>query len=310
LLDALEEIKAEDEALARWAEGTDMRGALGARPQPRQPDDTQLATLAGIQRSIELSSAMDELRVLEDAEPLPRLSEDRLAHLLGRIGFGSYTPSDTGHPSHAGHPSAVTVQANCGPSDEYGYCQARYHTAHCGSLSTAEMAEVTRDGLRSAAYQPMTGPGGVPFTDQHGQAVTLAGAVEASMGERIGREHVFEGHARRELVSIQRQVVLGDQDDPGGDMPMPDETRRTAAALASHLGLTSANPARGRELARAQRDRVIAAQHLRSGGRRHPDLGESPQERAARVSKPGTGPLVMTEPGVSGLLPTYRPAGS
>jgi hypothetical protein len=64
-----------------------------------------------------------------------------------------------------------------------------------------------------------------------------------------------------------------------------------------------------RDRARARRDAVIAAQQLARGGRRHPDYGETMAERAARVSKPGTGPLVMTDPGIGGALPTYRPAG-
>ncbi len=254
------------------------------------PAAAAAAQLSQIREAIELSSAMDELRTLEDQEPLPRLAEDRLSHLLGRIGRNSYTPQpQPGYaPAHhldPGHPGPVTAQPNCGPSDPVGgYCMSRYHTAHCGSLSTTEMAEAVKAPLRGAAYQPLIGPGGVPFTDQHGQAVTIAGAVEANLGERLTRENAFEGHARRELVSIQRQVVVGDQDDPDGDIPMPDATRQAARALADRLGLAGPNPARGRELARAQRDRVIEAQRLRSGGRRHPDYGESPQERASSVS--------------------------
>ncbi len=146
-------------------------------------------------------------------------------------------------------------------------------------------------------------------TDQHGQAVTIAGAVEANLGQRLTRENAFEGHPRRELIAIQRQVVLGDQDDPDGDIPMPDQTRRTAAALAARLGLAGPDVASRREQARAQRDRVMAARQLASGGRRHPGYGESPQERAARVSKPPVGELVRVADGVCGSLPVYRQPG-
>lgn len=128
------------------------------------------------------------------------------------------------------------------------------------------------------------------------------------MGERLTREHVFEGHARRELVSIQRHIVHGDPDDPAGDIPAPDATRRTAAALASRLGLAGPDPARDRERARAQRDAVLARMPLRPG---HPGYrAETMAERAARVSKTGTGALVKVEDGVSGSLPIFRPAGS
>ncbi len=169
------------------------------------------------------------------------------------------------------------------------------------------MAETVRADLRASAYRPMVDPFGQPYTDQHGQAVTLAGAVEASMGERLTRENVFEGHARRELVQVQRHVVHGDQDDPGSDMPMPDSTRRTAAALASSHGLAGPDKRAERDRARALRERALATRQLASGGRRHPDYGESPQERAARVSKTGVGQLVRMEDGVSGSLPVYRP---
>jgi hypothetical protein len=308
LMEALLEADEEDQALARWGEGMILDEPV--------PDGPELSgTLAGIQRHIDLSNALDELRVLEDAEPLPRLAEDRLSHLLGRVGRGSYTPQpQPGYaPAHhldPGHPGPVTTLPNCGPSDPVGgYCMNRQHRAGCGSLSTAEMAEAVKAPLRGAAYQPMVDQFGQPYQDQFGQAVTLRGAVEASMGERIGREHVFEGHPRRELVSIQRHVVVGDADDPDGDLPMPDATRRTAAALASHLGLASANPARGRALAREQRDRVIEAQRLARGGRRALGTGETMQERAARVSKPPVGELVKVEDGVSGSLPVFRRAG-
>ncbi len=127
------------------------------------------------------------------------------------------------------------------------------------------------------------------------------------MGQRLTREHAFEGHPRRELTAIQRHVVHGDQDDPDGDMPMPDQTRRTAAALASSLGLAGPDKRAERDRARALRDRALAARQLAAGGRHHPDSGESPQERAARVSKTGVGQLVRVEDGVSGSLPVYRP---
>lgn len=285
--------------------------------QPREPARVPAAAatqLSQIEQAIEMSNLADELRVLEDAEPLPTRSEDRLAHLLGRIGRGSYTPQpQPGYaPAHhldPGHPGPVTAQGNCGPSDPVGgYCMSRYHTAHCGSLSTTEMAEAVKAPLRGSAYEPLIGPGGVPFTDQHGQAATLRDAVEASMGERIGREHVFEGHPRRELTAIQRQVVLGDQDNPDGDLPMPDSTRQAARALASRLGLAGPDVSARREQARAQRDRVIEAQRLASGGRRALGTGETMQERAQRVSKPAVGELVKVDDGVSGSLPVYRRA--
>ncbi len=112
LLDVLDETKTEDEALASWADGVDV-------PQPRQPGEAELAQMASIRQSIELSSALDELRTIEDAEPLPRLAEDRLSHLLGRIGRGSYTPQpQPGYaPAHhldPGHPGPVTTSRTAG----------------------------------------------------------------------------------------------------------------------------------------------------------------------------------------------------
>ena len=131
------------------------------------------------------------------------------------------------------------------------------------------------------------------------------------MGERIGREHDFKGHPRRELTAIQRHVVVGDPDDPDGDVPVPDATRRTAAhALASHLGLAGPDVAARREQARAQRDRVLAAQQLARGGRLAIPTMESRRRsgRPGGAKPPGTGQLVRAEDGVSGSLPIYRRA--
>ena len=312
LLDVLTEVKAEDALVERWAEGVSV-------PQPRQrrrqPGEAELAQFAQIQQSIELANLTDELRIAEDAEDagrgLPRLAEDRLSHLLGRIGRGSYTPQTPPGfalpPSHAGHPGPAG-QPNCGPSDpEFGYCMNRQHTAGCSSLvSTSEAAQVIREPLRASAYAPLVDARGEPWTDQHGQALTILGAVEAAAGVRLTRENVFEGHARRELTMPMKRMAIRDPDDPDDPgIPAPDQTRRTAAALAAHLGIASPDVAARREQARAQRERVLAAQQLSSGGRRHPDFGESPQERAARLSKPGV-QLVKVEDGVSGSLPVYR----
>ena len=83
LLDALEETAAEDDLLAEW--GKDLR-----QPQCGAGEgNAELSQLAGIRQAVELANVTDEIRILEDAQDTPRLSEDRLARAIGRIGRGT-----------------------------------------------------------------------------------------------------------------------------------------------------------------------------------------------------------------------------
>jgi hypothetical protein len=218
------------------------------------------------------------------ADPLPRLPEDRLSHLLGRVSHGSYTPHSPGHPCHPGQPGAVLGQANYGASDDLGYCLNRQHTPGCSSMaSTTEAAETIRPALRQSAYEPLADDRGVPWTDQHGGPLTLLGAVEAAAGVRRTRESPFEGRARRELTAPARRMTIRDLDDPGSPgLPVPGQTRASAAAVAAYAGITPPDMAARRQQARAQRERVLAAQQLARGGRRVLGVGETMRERAER----------------------------
>ncbi|HCU95075.1 MAG TPA: hypothetical protein DHU96_21140 [Actinobacteria bacterium] len=96
------------------------------------------------------------------------------------------------------------------------------------------------------------------------------------------RESPFERGPRRELISPQAHVVIGDPDDPDDPgVPAPDALRRTTTALASHLGIAGGtDAARERERARERRDAYLARLPLRPG---HPGFRqETMAERAAR----------------------------
>jgi hypothetical protein len=89
-----------------------------------QPEFAQLsATFNGMQ-------ALELARQQQDAAPLPRRDEDKLAVALSRVGSGTYVPAaEFSNAAPAGF-------GLCGPADDFGRCSAAYHALTCPILPT------------------------------------------------------------------------------------------------------------------------------------------------------------------------------
>jgi hypothetical protein len=111
--------------------------------------EVQAEQLAAIGATIDLAYETERTRAAEDLQPLPRKAEDRTAHLLARIGRGTYTPGgyfrDPDDVANAGEDAPY----GCGLIDaETGRCGARYHSAHC--IETVRSSAAT--GNEEAAH--------------------------------------------------------------------------------------------------------------------------------------------------------------
>jgi hypothetical protein len=269
---------------------------------------------------IDLSNALDDVLApqwdhatqvaAEDSAPQPRSAEARLARSLSRIAAGTYQPGTLEFSSAstaarelararwgAHQPGPVTGRANCGPSDDLGYCTGPFHDPSCGSIASTEIGEAMREtgAYRRLASQPFADSNGRTWSDQHGDPVTLTGHVEAASGERLRDGAAFEtGHGRRSLTTPQRVQRFADPSaDPGTDAgtAVPRETAALTGLAAMAMGLPRHRPASERGVER------LADHALRRPGgphRVHPDFGgvESPRERRERISaERGTGQL-------------------
>lgn len=116
-------------------------------------DDDGSAQLAAISEAIELSNARRLAREREDGQPVPRRSEDRIAHLLKRVEHGTYT--ELAQADDGAH--------GCGPLDEFGRCSSPFHSGYCyetfrgesatGSAQAAEAWRSTLLGNQQAAIE-------------------------------------------------------------------------------------------------------------------------------------------------------------
>lgn len=142
------------------------------------------------------------------------------------------------------------------------------------------------------------------YTDQHGNPMTLAGHLEALTGQRLHRDSLFEsGQPRREVTMPQRELVVGDPDDPEeASYGFADGTRQVAAWAAAQMGIAPASASRGPDRFRAQRDAAASRPALARPARLpRPGLGESTRERAERRK---SGMVQVNDP-VMGELPVY-----
>jgi hypothetical protein len=103
--------------------------------------EVQVEQLAAIGATVDLAYETERTRAAEDLQPLPRKAEDRTAHLLARIGRGTYTPGgyfrDPDDLANAGDDAPY----GCGLIDqETGRCAARYHDAGCTEVLRASAA--------------------------------------------------------------------------------------------------------------------------------------------------------------------------
>jgi hypothetical protein len=273
-----------------------------------QNDEVLLAGIAQAQQAIELSMAEHERQAAEDAQPLPKLDEDRLAILLGRAGRRSTRRevlNFAGEDEWDENGGPVTGARNCGVTDELtGLCRERYHDTSCGSVSDGETTQALTPTLRGGPRAPYRDADGRTWQDQNGKALTMLGALEAATGQRMSRESAFEGTGRRELVSPRQRRIWrdpGDEDDPGVEVPAA--ARAGTATLARQLGLAGPDVGEAREAARIRQAELAHAQRMATGGRAgHPDLCESPRERAERLHRPQRYVPAEGEGGIGGAL--------
>ena len=275
-----------------------------------------------IDLAVQDQAARDVTRRAEDAAPVPRGSEDRLAHLLGRIERDTYAPGAMLFATQgrdelgrwAENPpdrwSSVTGQGNCGTADSYGRCAERFHAAGCGSLATPDIANELRPQMARITSLPWADENGRTWQNQYGTDLDLVQLLEARTGQRMVSLDPggFEsGHGQRDLIIPQGQALAGDFDDPDDPgTPRSAATQSTVGqVLTQHGYLSSASASRERERARAD-PRRAAAQALRGTTR---DTQWDTSGRRERLYEPtGPGDLVQIgqpDDGLAGALPVY-----
>jgi hypothetical protein len=260
----------------------------------------------------------ERIRQAEDSLPMPAEAEARLSYLLDRCARGTYTPSSyqmanpasgaaaalarhrwaNAQPDYA---NAVIPGSPCGVTDATGRCGARYHEHGCNSMATPEIAQTLAAGgaYQRLAATPWLDQGHRLWQDQHGSAMTLADHLRSASGTRRTPEP-FTGQHRPEVPAAQRQPRYGDVDDPAD--PGEDLNPAAIAALTRRTGLRQPTAARERERYAALRDRALADIALRARGRAHPDVAESPRERAARLHRPIALQEAEADPGPGGVM--------
>jgi hypothetical protein len=99
---------------------------------------------------VDLSMEDQRQQAAEDARPLPRNDEARLAALLSRAGRRSARREVLNFSAcDEAEPGPVTGEANCGPSDPLNnICLSRYHDPSCGSMASGEVTGALRPVLR------------------------------------------------------------------------------------------------------------------------------------------------------------------
>jgi len=275
---------------------THMSAAYAAEPVAGIPGETADAGLASITTAIELAQAREYARVMEDAGPRGKTTEQRLAAAYDRIGRGTYTPQGGGFElaspaasaagralaaqrwTPAGDDAALTGMPNCGPSDEYGHCMDRHHSPDCGSL--ADPALVTPDlraVMHEMAWSPLRDADGRAWENQFGTPFNLNQLIEAKTGVRtVPTGDLFEdGQGSRQLFQPALRGRYGDLDGGEDDgIALPD-----VSPLAAALGLATPSAASRRESARAQvaRARAAVSSPVRDGD------GESMADRRERM---------------------------
>jgi len=127
-------------------------------------------------------------------------------------------------------PTTAERYAN-GEAEMFKATSAAYYAAHVDS-------QAWRDVLARRASMPIADQHGRVAVDETGQPMTATGHIEAASGERQGEGPWLGNRSRRrELVSPQRQHVVG---DPPADSPystqIPASASVTAAALIAQAG--------------------------------------------------------------------------
>jgi hypothetical protein len=105
-----------------------------------------LGQLAEIGAVVDLAHLTEQQRLAEDDEPLPRKAEDRTAHLIDRIGRGTYTPPQMFR--EADDLSNGEPISGCGIVDEFNRCSARFHDSGC--------VEVLRSSASSGSHEAVS----------------------------------------------------------------------------------------------------------------------------------------------------------
>jgi hypothetical protein len=272
----------------------------------------------------EQGRARQETRQAEDAMPMPRTSEDRLAALLGRVSRGTYAPDSQHRAMGLASPSSAASQlarhrwsqnspdawnsvmgtAPCGSIDALGQCAERFHAAGCGSYAGPDMAQkLIEDGIYSRqSRQPVADSNGRVWADHSGVKMTMADHIEAATGQRLGDHDPYAAGEQRRLVGAPRQLMVGDVDD-GTD---PGENLHPAPGLAATMGLAPPPSAhdRGRAQLVARRESLQrghqVARELLPGHSRF----DMASRREAQQRRPNAEPIQVDQP-LHGSLPVY-----
>ena len=282
-------------------EAAGLRDTFGLGTAPGH--DYGLADLNG---AIEMSYTRQQQQAAEDAAPMARSPEDRLAAAVGRVSRGTYSAPrevlDFAQETVSYGVSSLTSLENCDTTDVHtGLCRARYHQAGCGSYAGPDMVT---DGLRTQmariTSRPVVDADGRTWNDQHGARMTLSALIEASTGQRAGREIFETGSARPELAEPARQARYGFEGDAGEAFTA--STRNTAAQIAQQMGIERTSP-------REKGTQRLAAMALANGTPRrpqHPDYSGAGSRRAALRQPVRAGQLTRVNEDNLGAQPQYR----
>jgi hypothetical protein len=116
--------------------------------------------LSQIGAAVDMSVAAEHQRVIENAEPLPRRSEDRTEWLLSRATRGTLTP-----PTMYRAPLDLSQSSACDAHrDEFGRCGARFHQATCMETVRGEAATGTAQAVQAWNQVLMSNPSSADVT--------------------------------------------------------------------------------------------------------------------------------------------------
>jgi hypothetical protein len=139
----------------------------------------------------DMSNEAELTRVEQDAQPLPRLAEDRMAYLVDRAANRTLVPQGPAAYGLANQPdpmAATTGGMPCGVIDATGRCGERYHAATCNSLADPFIAQTLRPQMEQIAARPWADVNGQVWYDQeHNAPMSLVDHIEAARCARPSR---------------------------------------------------------------------------------------------------------------------------